>query len=51
MIEQLTRHTQFTIDSTTEGSRLTGDPRPSSNNEYPSVLDHEMMTIESGEQP
>ena len=48
MLEQLTLRTPLTID-TTKTQDL--NPRPCSNNEYPSDSTHEMMVIESGEKP
>ena len=47
MLEQLTLHTPLTIDAT-KAQDL--NPGSCSNIEYPSVLAHEMMTIEPGEQ-
>ena len=48
MLEQLTLCTPLTIDAT-KAQDL--NPGPCSNIDYPSVLSHEMMVIESGEQP
>ena len=48
MLEQLTLRTPLTIDAT-KAQDL--NPGPCSNIEYPSVLVHEMMAIEPGEQP
>jgi hypothetical protein len=48
MLEQLTLRTPLTIDAT-KAQDL--NPGPCSNIEYPSVLAHEMMAIEPGEQP
>jgi hypothetical protein len=47
MLEQLTLRTPLTIDAT-KAQDL--NPGPCSNIEYPSVLAHEMMAIEPGEQ-
>ena len=48
MLEKLTLRTPLTIDSTKEQDL---DPQSSSNIDHPSVLTHEMMTIEPGENP
>ena len=47
-LEQLTLCTPLTIGATKEHDL---DPRPYSNIDHPSVLVHEMMTIEPGENP
>ena len=48
MIEQLALPTPMTIHVTKEHDL---NPRPSTVNDHPSVLDHEMMVIEPGENP
>jgi hypothetical protein len=48
MFEKLTLHTPMTFHETSEQDL---NPRPCVVNDHPSVLTHEMMTIESGENP
>ncbi len=48
MIEQIALHTPKTFHTTSEQDL---NPRPYTVNDHPSVLAHEMMTIEPGEKP